>query len=737
MSYEISVAGMRCASCVARAEKALRAVPGVRTATVNLATERAQVEGAMSPEALQALRSLGYQAELREDPEALEAERVQRQRDEERELRSALILSTLLTLPLLVLEMGSHLSTTVHNMVMASLGHQGAGLLGFLLGTAVLAGPGSRFFRLGFRALAARSPDMNSLVALGALAAWLYSTVATFWSGLVPEALGNVYFESGAVIVTLVLAGRLLEQRARGRTGEAIRQLLTLSPRVALVRRDGTEVEVAAGDLRQGDEVVVRPGERIPADGVIMEGESYLDESMLTGEPIPALRGVGDPVVGGTVNGKGSLVFRASKVGSQTVLAGILRSVRQAQAAKMPVQETVDQISGVFVPLVMLASLVTFLGWLAWGPSLAFAVANATAVLIVACPCAMGLATPTSVVAGIGRAAQLGVLLRGGEGLQRMGSVKVVALDKTGTLTLGRPRLTDLVVEGVSEAEALALAAAVESRSEHPLARAVVDAAREGGGDIPPVQDFVVEAGRGVRGLVDGRRVALGSEAIARDLAGFTEWSERCNGLAAGGKTVFYLTLEEQILGLLAVSDPLREDTPRALSELKALDLRLVVLSGDRQATVRAVTRELPVDEVLAELLPEQKAAVVRRLRERYGPVLFVGDGLNDAPALAEADASIAMGGGTDLAAESAGAVLLHDSLRGVTRALLLSRATMRNIRQNLFWAFAYNVVLIPVAAGLLYPLNGTLFSPILAAGAMAFSSVLVVSNALRLRRFG
>ncbi len=557
MKYEISVGGMGCASCVGRVEKALKAVQGVQSAAVNLATERASVEAtAALDDLLRAVRALGYRAEVIEDPEAREQERARQQREEEAGLKKALSVSVALTLPLMALEMGSHLWPAWHALVARTLGHQGAAWIGFGLGSAVLFGPGRRFYRQGFLALAARSPDMNSLVALGSLAAWMYSVVVTFFPSALPTGLGHLYFESGAMIVTLVLAGRLLEARARGKAGEAIRHLLGLSPRVALVRRDGSLVEVKAADLQVGDLVVVRPGETVPADGVVEEGDSYVDESMLTGEPIPAGKQPGDSVVGGTLNSTGSLTFRATRVGASTVLAGILRSVQQAQAAKMPVQQTVDRISAVFVPLVMLASALTFGVWAVFGPSLAFALANAIAVMIVACPCAMGLATPTSVVAGIGRAAEMGILLKGGEFLQRLGSVKVVALDKTGTLTLGRPRLTELEIAGLEEAAALSLAAAVESRSTHPLARAVVEAAQERGLEIPAITSFKSTPGIGVSASVEGRQVGLGNEAMAATLAEHDLWKERREQLTRQGRTVFYLALDGTVTGLLAVSDP-------------------------------------------------------------------------------------------------------------------------------------------------------------------------------------
>lgn len=700
----IDVIGMSCGSCVARLEKALSAVPGVRTARVNLATSRATVNGNATSEALlQAIETAGYQGRLVEATEATPVA--------SSEGAAPTVLALVLALPLVLLSMGGHLFAL-------SVGD--FRWLGFLLSSAVLLGPGRGLLRSGFRSLLGRTPDMNSLVLLGAGSAWLYSTVA--WRFGIPN---SDYFEAAAVILALILLGRHFESRARARTAGALRELMALTPRFSRVRRDRDLVEVPSESLQPGDEMVVRPGERIATDGEVLEGGAYVDESMLTGEPVPVWKTVGDGAVGGTVSG-GAMVVRVTRVGGETVLAGIMRSVSEAQASKLPVQALVDKIAGVFVPVVIGLALLTFAVWLALGPSLGAAVSAAVTVLIIACPCAMGLATPTSVMVGVGRAASLGLLFRHGEAVQALSGVRVVALDKTGTLTVGEPTL----VESSVDDRTLALAASVESLSEHPLARAVVRSARERGLALRSVEEFEAVVGAGVRGRVDGALVELGSARFLGGGEGPEGWAERA-------LSVVSVRVEGQLAGYLGISDPLKASTPSALAELRRLGKRVVVLTGDREATARSALRGLEVDEVRAELSPADKARAVQELKAAYGPVLFVGDGINDAPALAQAEVGMALGTGTDVAAATAGVVLMSGDLLGVGRALRLSRAMMANIQQNLFWAFLYNALLIPVAAGALYPLWGVTLSPMLASAAMSFSSLFVVGNALRLARWG
>ncbi len=564
--------------------------------------------------------------------------------------------------------------------------------------------------------------------------------VATFAPGLLPEGTVNVYYEAAAVIVALILLGRYMEARAKGRTSEAIQRLVGLRAIEAHVVRDGRVVDVPIAEVTTGDIVEVRPGERVPVDGEIVEGRSYVDESMITGEPVPVEKTTGSAAVGGTVNQEGAFRLRATAVGGQTVLAQIIRLVEQAQGSKLPIQAVVDKVTLWFVPAVMAAALLTFLAWLAFGPSpaLGFALVNAVAVLIIACPCALGLATPTSIMVGTGRGAEMGVLFRKGEALQLLKDARAVAVDKTGTLTEGRPTLTDLeVARDFERAEVLRLVASVESRSEHPIARAIVEAAEQEGGLPPAPADFESVTGMGVRATVDGARVEVGADRFMRslglDVGGFAATATR---LAGEGKSPMYAAIDGRLAAILAVADPIKPDTPAAIDALHRLGLKVAMVTGDNERTAKAIAARLGIDEVIAEVLPEGKVETVRDLQARHGRIAFVGDGINDAPALAAADVGLAIGTGTDVAMEAADVVLMSGSLQGVPNAIALSRATIGNIRQNLFWAFAYNTALIPVAAGVLYPAWGILLSPIFAAAAMALSSVFVVGNALRLRRF-
>ena len=739
---ELSIEGMTCASCVGRVERALKAIPGVTEAVVNLATERATIHGTADAASLiTAIQDAGYEAKLIGAARGDEnAERVEKKEAERRELTRDFTIAAVLTAPVFALEMGSHLIPGAHALIEATIGMQWNWYIQFVLTTLVLFIPGIRFYDKGLPALWRLAPDMNSLVAVGSLAAYGFSLVATFAPGFLPPGTINVYFEAAAVIVTLILLGRLLEARAKGRTSEAIKRLAGLQAKTARVRKHGKTVDLPIGSVVSGDIVEVRPGERLPVDGEVVEGTSYVDESMITGEPIPVSKSVGSEVVGGTVNQKGAFALRATAVGGNTVLSQIIRMVEEAQGSKLPIQALVDKVTMWFVPAVFAVAALTFAAWLYFGPSpaLTFALVNAVAVLIIACPCAMGLATPTSIMVGTGRGAELGVLFRKGEALQLLKDAKVVALDKTGTLTEGKPALTDLeLAAGFERPQVLRLVAAVETKSEHPIAGAIVDAATKEGIVLPTVSDFESVTGFGVKASVAGKRVEIGADRymveLGYDVATFATVAER---LGNEGKSPLYAAIDGKLATIIAVADPIKDTTPAAIKALHNLGLKVAMISGDNARTAKAIAARLGIDEVVAEVLPDGKVDAVRRLRAKYGKVAFVGDGINDAPALAEADVGLAIGTGTDIAIEAADVVLMSGSLQSVSNAIALSKATIGNIRQNLFWAFAYNTALIPVAAGLLYPSHGILLSPVFAAGAMALSSVFVLGNALRLRAF-
>ena len=738
-TIDLEVGGMTCASCVRRVETALSKVPGVAQASVNLATRQAHVtltpEGADPQALVDAVEKRGYQAHLlHRDGAAGPAEE-----DEDAAAGRRFFLALALTLPVFLVEMGGHLIPALHHAVQARIDPRALAWAQFALATAVLAGPGRAFFTRGFKALRHLGPDMNTLVALGAGSAWLYSTLVTAAPALFPDEARHLYFEAAAVVATLILLGRWLEARARGRAGSAIRHLIGLRPRTAWARRGGDWAELPIDALTVDDEVRVRPGEKIPVDGMVVEGESWVDESMITGEPMPVTRRVGDRLIGGTLNTRGSLVLRATQVGADTVLAHIIRLVEQAQGSKLPIQRLVDRVTGWFVPAVMALAALAFLGWLAWGPEprLTHALIAGVAVLIIACPCAMGLATPISIMVATGRAAGLGIVFRRGDALQRLRNARVVAFDKTGTLTVGRPALSDVLpLAGLDHAGLLTAVASVQSASEHPIAHALLEAARAQGHTLAAVEQFAALTGAGVQGRVAGHDWLLGNEALmrSRDIPVEPAVAVRIRSLAAQGKTVFLAARGGRLAGVLAVADTLRPSAREAIDRLHALGLKTALITGDHEAAAHAVARELGIDIVHAQTLPEHKAALLRDLRRETGVLAFVGDGINDAPALATADVGIAIGQGTDVAIESADVVLMNEDLNSVARAIALSRLTLRNIGQNLFWAFAYNAALIPVAAGALYPFTGLQLSPMLGAGAMALSSVFVVVNALRLK---
>ena len=720
---QLAVEGMTCAACTGRVERVLRAQPGVASAFANLATRGATITlwGDTDAQALAAaVQRAGFQAaplaeSAPHDPAA-----------EERALWRAAGLAAMLTLPVFVAEMGGHLIPGFHHWLHGLIAMDRLWLVEFLLVTLVLFGPGLRFFLKGIPALLHGGPDMNSLVALGAGASWAWSTLVTFAPQIIPSASRAVYFEAAAVIVTLILVGRALESRARGRAGAAIARLVALQPRTA--RRLSPEPEeVPVAQLVPGDHVQIRPGERIPVDGVVVEGASLVDEAMLTGEPLPVAKTAGDAVTGGTVNGTGALVMQVRAVGGATVLARIIQLVEQAQGGKLPVQALVDRITLWFVPVVMALALLTTGVWLVFGPSLAQALVAGVSVLIIACPCAMGLATPVSILVGTGRAAELGVLFRRGEALQRLEGVTRVAFDKTGTLTMGTPRVVALA----GDDSLLALAAAVEAGSEHPLAAAVLDEAAARGLVLAAATGFQAHPGKGASAMVGGQQIFVGSARLFTTVPADLLAQEQA--AQAKGQGTLYAGRGDTAGCLIVVADPVKPAAKSAIAALTRLGLAPVMITGDAQATAQAVAAELGITQVHAGVMPGDKAQVIRDL----GPgTVFVGDGLNDAPALAQADVGIAMGTGTDVAIEAGDVVLMRGDPMGVVAAIGLARAVMRNIRQNLFWAFGYNTVLIPVAAGALVPFGGPQMSPMLGAGAMALSSVFVLTNALRLRRW-
>jgi len=742
-TVSLSITGMTCASCVRRIEKALTSVEGVERANVNLATNRATVEvqaGQVATQALQdAVSRAGYGAQVIEAGSS-STNSDQLAARERRDLGISFVVAAVLALPLMVVEMGSHLFPALHHAIDGAIGRQTVWMLSLIVATAAQFGPGLRFYRKGIPALFRLAPDMNTLVVIGTSAAWGFSAVAVLAPQLLPESSIGVYFEASATVIALVLLGKYLEAVSRGRTSGAIRRLAALQPRTARVLKHGEAVDLPIEAVQLDDVVLVRPGERLPVDGEVMSGSTYIDESMLTGEPVPARRTVGDAVTGGTVNREGSITVKATRIGADTVLAQIVRMVEAAQGSKLPIQAMVDRVTAWFVPAVMVLAALTLGVWLLFGPdeALAMGLVNAVAVLIIACPCAMGLATPTSIMVGTGRAAEMGVLFRRGESLETLGRVDVVALDKTGTITEGHPVLTDLVAtSGFTDNDVLELTAALESFSEHPIASAIVTAAKTRRLAIPAAEDFQADPGFGISGIVRGRQVLVGA-ARTMDRAGIltTQLDAKASELASEGRTPVFVAIDGKLAALLAVSDPVKPNSAAAIAALHALGIETVMITGDSHKTAAAIARQAGIRTVVAEVLPGGKVDAIRDLSLGGRRVAFVGDGINDAPALAASDVGIAVGTGTDIAIESAGVVLMSGDLAGVPKAIAISKATIRNVRQNLFWAFAYNAALIPVAAGILYPWFGLQLSPMLAGAAMAASSVFVLANALRLRRF-
>ncbi|ENX14493.1 copper-translocating P-type ATPase [Acinetobacter sp. CIP 51.11] len=742
---ELAIEGMTCASCVARVEKALLKVEGVSEAQVNLATETAWVKAshAQIPALIAAVEKAGYQATIKsgrdmstDSHDAFQEKKA----NETAQLKRDLWLAVILTAPVFILEMGSHLIPAFHHFIAHTLGTQNSWYLQFVLTTLVLIIPGRRFYQHGIPALLRLAPDMNSLVAVGTIAAYGFSCIATFFPELLPQSTVHVYFEAAAVIVALILLGRYLEAKAKGKTSEAIQYLVGLQPKTARVEQNDHWVDLAISDVQQGMLIEIRPGEKVAVDGEVVAGQSYIDEAMISGEPLPVAKHAGDQVVGGTVNQNGTLQIKATKVGQDSVLAQIIQMVEQAQGSKLPIQAVVDKVTLWFVPAVMALAALTFMVWFLFGPepNLTYALVNAVAVLIIACPCAMGLATPTSIMVGTGRAAELGVLFRKGEALQLLQQTKVVALDKTGTLTEGKPLLTDFeVTADFNQQTVLQLVASVEAKSEHPIAHAIVQAAREQELELSKVTDFDSITGAGVKAQVAGQQLHIGAERLMQDLGLNVDlFRATAQKLGDQGRSPLYVAINQKLAAIIAVADPIKPNTYSAIQALHEQGLKVAMITGDHQHTAQAIAKQLKIDQVIAEVLPHEKVDAVRQLQQQYGVLTFVGDGINDAPALAQADVGMAIGTGTDVAIEAADVVLMSGNLQHVATGIGLSQATMRNIKQNLFWAFVYNIALIPIAAGVLYPFWGILLSPMFAAGAMALSSVFVVSNALRLKAY-
>ena len=736
----LPIQGMTCASCVNRVEKALSSLKGVVGVNVNFATERATVEYISGEVNIRDLKKVvqeaGYQVLEVKEEDIVEKERLAREAELSR-LKWKFIAGALLLVPILILMYGASLLEK-----WIGLSKEMNFFIQFLLATPVQFWAGWQFYVGFWKAARHKTSDMNTLIAVGTSAAYLYSLIVTFGSHLimVKGLMVDVYFDTSAAIIVLILLGRFLEARAKGKTSEAIKKLIGLQPKTARVIRNGNEMDIPVADVFPGDVVVVRPGEKIPVDGTVREGYSSVDESMVTGESLPVEKKTGDRVIGATINKTGTFKFEATKVGKDTVLAQIIRLVQEAQGSKPPIARMVDVIASYFVPIVILIAIVTFIVWYLFGPhpALTYAFLNFVAVLIIACPCALGLATPTSIMVGTGKGAENGILIRGAEALETAHQLNTIVLDKTGTLTKGEPSVTDIIEsKKFSKKEILTLAASAEKGSEHPLGEAIVNKAKiENLGLLDP-KDFQAIAGYGIEATIDSRKILLGNLKLMEErkvfLNGFLEKAEH---LSSEGKTPMFLAVDGEAAGIIAVADTLKENSKEAVEALHRMGLEVVMLTGDNQRTAKAIARQIGIDRVLAEVLPEMKAEEVRRLQGKGKKVGMVGDGINDAPALAQADVGIAIGTGTDVAMESSDITLIAGDLRGVVTAIALSKATIRNIKQNLFWAFAYNTILIPVAAGILFPFFGILLNPIFAAGAMAFSSVTVVTNALRLRKF-
>lgn len=736
----ISIKGMSCAACATRVQDALSSLAGVVSASVNLATERAAIEYIPSQVGMREFRKVikdaGYDILLADKGEDIVEKEKQEREAHYRNLKTKVITGAMLSLPVFILTYWDMFGLPI------ALPRKLNFIIQLILESPVQFWIGWQFYKGAVSAARHRTTNMNTLIAVGTSAAYAYSVIATFYPSLfeVKGYSAEVYFDTAAAIIVLILLGRMLEARAKGQTSEAIKKLAGLQAKTARVVRNKSEIDIPIEEVEIGDVIIVRPGEKIPVDGVIKEGYSSVDEAMLTGESIPVEKKTGDFVIGATINKTGSFKFEATKVGRETMLFQIINMVQEAQGSKPPIARMADLIASYFVPSVMGISVITFFIWYFFGPepSFTYAVLNFIAVLIIACPCALGLATPTSIMVGTGKGAENGILIRGGEALETAHKIKSIIFDKTGTLTKGEPSVTDVIAnKSITEKDVLFYAASAEKGSEHPLGEAIVKKAVQSGIELTAASDFQAIPGHGINAKVNGRNVILGNAVMMDDegikLNGLKEKAEE---LAVGGKTPMFVAVDNIVYGIICVADTLKESSVEAVKSLHKLGIEVVMLTGDNRRTGEAIAKLAGIDRVLAEVLPEDKAREIKKLQSEGKIVAMVGDGINDAPALAQADVGIAIGTGTDIAMEASDVTLIKGDLRGVVTAIALSRATMRNIKQNLFWAFAYNTVLIPVAAGILFPFFGILLNPMLAAAAMGMSSVTVVSNALRLRRF-
>ena len=732
----LSIAGMSCAGCVSSVEKALAAVTGVNESSVNFAEQTATIRGDTTAAALiQAIKSAGYNAAELVSSEADQLE--QKQQSDElhyRELMRKAGAAALIGVPLFALGMSNNLPT---------LGSSGAQVFWLIIGAFTLLAmtySGGHFFTGAWSSFKHNNANMDTLIALGTGAAWVYSTAIVLFSEYFPGQTQHIYYEAAAIIIALINYGSALETRAKGKTSEAIKRLIGLQPKTARVLRNGVEIDVAIDEVGLEETLRIRPGEKIPVDGVVIEGQSSVNESMLSGEPMPVTKKTGDLVAAGTINETGTFLFKSTHIGKDTALAHIIEMVRQAQASKPAIGRLVDKIAGVFVPIVLIISVLTFLLWMNFGPAdtVSYAIVASMTVLIIACPCALGLATPISIMVGVGKAAEHGILIRNGDALQQAGKITTVVFDKTGTITEGKPVLTSITsINGFSEDQCLTYAASVEAASEHPLAMAILNAAKDKGLDLLTSSEFHSLTGFGVKAKIDGKLILFGNQKLLQDASINTRALDKSAQLQSGeGKTPIYLAIDGNLTGLLTISDPIKKESAAAIQRLKELKIKVVLLSGDNTSTAQSVAKEVGIDNVIAQVLPGAKSQHITQLQQAGEVVAMVGDGINDAPALAAANVGFAMGLGTDVAIESADITLMRGSLHGVTDAIEISKATVRNIKQNLFGAFIYNTLGIPVAAGILYPLIGVLLNPMIAGAAMAMSSVTVVSNANRLRFF-
>ena len=740
VSKTMKIEGMTCASCAMSVEKATKKLDGVTAASVNYATEKLSISYEPSKVKISEIRNAidkaGYKAI--EEETSVDEDKI-RKENEMKLLWKKFVISAIFTIPLLYITMGHMLGFPLPEMISPMMNPRNFGLIQLILVLPVMIA-GNKFFTVGFKALFRRTPNMDSLIAIGTSAAFLYGifAITQIFQGNVDYA-DDLYFEAAGVIITLILLGKYLESVTKGKTSEAIKKLMGLAPKTAIIIKDGKEIEISIEEVEVGDIIVVKPGEKMPVDGVVVEGITSVDESMLTGESIPVEKNAGDNIIGASINKNGSIRYKATRVGKDTALAQIIKLVEDAQGSKAPIAKLADIISGYFVPVVIVISIASALGWyFIGGETIVFALTIFISVLVIACPCALGLATPTAIMVGTGKGAENGVLIKSGAALETAHKIQTIIFDKTGTLTEGKPKVTDVVVvKGITQDELLQLAASAEKGSEHPLGDAIVKGAEEKRLETKKVDSFNAIPGHGIEVTIEGKNILAGNRKlmVERKIA-LDDLEETSNKLAEEGKTPMYIAIDNKIAGIIAVADTVKENSKRAIAKLHEMGIEVAMITGDNKRTAAAIAKQVGIDIVLAEVLPEDKANEVKKLQAQGKSVAMVGDGINDAPALAQADIGIAIGSGTDVAMESADIVLMRSDLMDVPTAIQLSKSTIRNVKENLFWAFAYNTLGIPVAMGVLYIFNGPLLSPIIAAAAMSVSSVSVLLNALRLKRF-